>query len=141
MKLCSQEFRLFSGAFVLAALLTLSPRQASAQWPALTTPDAQRNALNAFRSAFDFLQDATRSAPSYGPQGAGNLWGNFDSVRGSYNALKQTLTPDQLAKGANALAELDAGLDIIQEAFANYENDLAAGRAMHAALRDLCEVL
>jgi hypothetical protein len=46
-----------------------------------------------------------------------------------------------LQKGANALAELDAGLDIINEAFTNYQNDVAAGREGRTALRDMCEVL
>ena len=39
------------------------------------------------------------------------------------------------------IAELGAGLDIIQEAFTNYRDDLAAGRSPAVALNDLCQVL
>jgi hypothetical protein len=51
------------------------------------------------------------------------------------------LTPQQLAYGANDLEELNAGLDIIQEAFDNYQEDVAGGRAADAALAKLCRVL
>jgi hypothetical protein len=39
------------------------------------------------------------------------------------------------------LAELDAGLDIIQEAFANYQQDLAAGQAFGPTMHNLCRVV
>jgi len=39
------------------------------------------------------------------------------------------------------LAELEAGQDILQEAFGNYQADLAARRPMSSALRNLCQVL
>jgi hypothetical protein len=43
----------------------------------------------------------------------------FQAVRDQYNGFKSTLTPQQLASSTNQLAELDAGLDIIQKAFTN----------------------
>jgi hypothetical protein len=43
--------------------------------------------------------------------------------------------------GANDLAELNAGLDIIQEAFTNYEEDIAGGRPAGPALEKMCRVL
>jgi hypothetical protein len=46
-----------------------------------------------------------------------------------------------LAQGANDLAELDAGLGIIQEAFNNYQEAVAAGQNANSALRDMCQVL
>src|SRR5258707_916163 len=64
-----------------------------------------------------------------------------DAQRNAYNALKHTLNPQQSANGGNAIAELDAGLDILQEAFGNFQNDLAAGRSANVALRDMCQVL
>jgi hypothetical protein len=128
---------------LIVSIAILAPSLAHAQWPyaSSTSPDAQRNALNALRSQMSFFQNATRTASSYGQQGYGNVQGQFQGVRDAYNALKQTLTPQQSANGANAIAELDAGLDILQEAFTNFQNDLAAGRQASMALRDMCEVL
>jgi len=127
----------------VCGLKVLSPRFASAQWPgqASTTPDAQRNALGQVRSEINWLQNATRTSASYGEQGYGNVWERFQSVRGAYAGLKQTLNPHQLTAGGNALAELDAGLDIIQEAFDNFRTDVAGGRPVNTALRDMCQVL
>ena len=89
----------------------------------------------------DWFQNATRTAPSYGAAGYGNVWQNFQALRDSYNGLKQTLSPQQLANGANSLAELDAGLDIIAEAFTYYQEDVAAGQNPISALRNMCRVL
>lgn len=128
---------------VIAVFLSLSTLTALAQWPygSPTTPDAQRNALSVVRSQAGFLDNATRTAPNFGAQGADNVWQQFQAFRGAYAALKQTLTPQQAAQGANALAELDAGLDIIQEAFPNYQDAVASGQPANAALREMCQVL
>jgi len=104
------------------------------------TPTAQRNALAAVRSQVNWLQNATRTA-SAGSQGFANLWQQFQSVRGAYHGFTLTLNSRQLAQGANDLAELDAGLGIIQEAFSNHEDAIAAGASPVSALRDLCEIL
>src|SRR6516162_6331115 len=117
-------------SLLLAAIAVLAPGLAFAQYnyAPFTTPDAQRNALNALRAQLNYFQNATRSAPNYGVQGYDSVLDQFQGFREAYNGFKQTLTPQQLARGANALAELDAGLDIIAEAFTNFQNDLAAGR-------------
>lgn len=110
--------------------------------PVPTTPQAQRNALTNLRSRVDWLQSATRTAPNYAAgSGIDNLWQQFQMLRGSYTAFKATLNLRQLTEGANELAELDAGLDIIQEAFGNYQEDVASGRSVSVALRDTCQVL
>jgi len=129
---------------LLVALSVLSPLLLFAQWPFApqTTPDAQRSALNSVRTQVNWLKNATRTASNFaGAQGYGNVRQQFDGLRGAYNGLKQTLNPHQLSYGANDLAELDAGLDIIQEAFVNFEQDVAAGRPVDPALRDMCQVL
>src|SRR5262245_4595723 len=102
---------LFCWNLLFACLAILFARTASAQWPFAppTTPGSQRNALNALRSQINTFQSATRTAPNYGENGYGGVWNQFQGLRGAYGGLKQTLTPQQLAKGANALAELDAG--------------------------------
>ena len=137
------EQRLLGALIVCAGLMPLCPPQITAQWPfpPPTTRDAQRNALNAVKAQINWLQNATRTASSYGAQGVGNVWGTYQDLLQSYNAFKATLNPQQLAQGANALAELDAGLDIIQEAFSNYQQDVAAGQLASHALGNMCQVL
>lgn len=105
------------------------------------TPDAQRNALGAVRSQVSWVQNSTRTASSYGEHGSEYVWQAFQGLRQAYGALTQTLTPQQLNQGANSLAELSAGLDIIQEVFANYEQDVASGRPVGVALADLGQVM
>lgn len=128
---------------IILGCLLLTPLVGLSQWPygSPTTPDAQRNALSAVRSQAGFLDNATRTAPNFGAQGADNVWQQFQALRGAYVALKQTLTPQQATQGANALAELDAGLDIIQEVFPNYQDAVASGQPANSALREMCQVL
>ena len=123
---------------LLGGIAMFAPPRASAQWG---SPNDQRNALNGLRTQLNFFQNATRTASNYGEQGYGNMWGQFQSLRGTYSEFRRTLSPHQLERGGNAMAELDAGLDIIQEAFTIYQNDIAAGRNGNAALRDMCQVL
>jgi len=143
MNLYSRRSFLFGCLCFVAGLKLLSPPLASAQIPYPTQPtaDAQRNTSSQVRSQISWLQNATRTAPSYGEQGVGQVAERFQSVRGAYESFKQTLGPRQLADGGNALAELDAGLNIIQESFENFRTDVADGRSVNSALRDLCQVL
>ncbi len=104
-------------------------------------PQAQRSALSAVRSQVGWVQNATKTAANYGPQGCGNIRQAFDGLRQAYSAFKNTMNQKQLAYGANELAELDAGLDIIQEAFVNFEEDLAAGQPYGPALSNLCRIV
>ncbi len=135
--------------FTAAMLSSTGPLPAQAPWPFAPppplpvprTPDAQRNQLNNLRTQVGWLQNATRSASSQMTGAVDMLWQQFQIVRVSFNTLKRTLTPAQLTYGANELAELDAGLNIIQEVFGYYQDDLAAGRAPSAALKDLCNYL
>jgi hypothetical protein len=46
-----------------------------------------------------------------------------------------------LTSGANQLAELDAGLDIIQEAFTDYQTAVANGQSSNTASANLRQVL
>ena len=134
--------RHFLWLLILTACLLPSPAS-HAQWgiPVPTNPNAQRNALGGLRSQITYFQNSAMNAPNYGAQGYDNVNAAFQSLRGAYGGLKQTLNLQQQSRGANALAELDAGLDIIQEAFANFQNDVAAGRDARVALREMCEVL
>ena len=86
------------------------------------------------------MQNATRTAGNF-TDGVGLVWQQFQYLRASYEGFTATLNPQQLANGANELAELSAGLDILQESFANYQNDVGGGRSANAALAELCQVL
>jgi hypothetical protein len=101
---------------------------------------AQRAALNDVRAQVGWLQNATRTASRY-PSGVDMLWQQFQALRNSYVNFSLTLTPGQISAGANDLAELSAGLDILQESFSNYQGDLANGRAPATALAELCQIL
>jgi hypothetical protein len=114
--------------------------RAQAPFGSTGTPTDQRSALGAVRSQVNWLQNATRTAPN-GTQGYGQLWQQFQALREAYIGLTATLNSQQLAKGANDFAELDAGLGIIQEAFTNYQEAITAGQPATSAFHDMCEIL
>jgi len=111
--------------------------------PVQTSAGGQRSAMGAVRSQVTALKNATRTAPNFlsGGSGHGLLWQEFESLRSAFSGLLQTLNARQASDGANEFAELNGGLDIIQEAFSNYQNDVDSGRSPNRALDDLCQVL
>ena len=125
---------------LFALFATPSTRPALSQNVA-ATPDAQRNALNAVRSQARSLYNATQIARNYGDNGVQIVWEQFQLLRNRYNAFTATLSPSQAAKCGNEWAELSAGLDIIQQVFGKYRQDLAAGRTTATAVSDMCRVL
>jgi hypothetical protein len=134
-----------TGLMLLLVLGFNYPRliHAQAPWgfPSPTTPMAQRNALNILRSQVTFFQNSTITAPNYLGDAYGMVWQQFQSLRGAYNAFKATLNPQQWSYGANEFAELDAGLDIIQEAFGDYQADVASGQSSSSAFYRMCQDL
>jgi len=132
---------LIVGLSLLACFGALQPVSVPAQsaFNSATTARAQRNALNSVRTQVGWLQNSTRTASNYRDQGYGNMWRSFQDLRWEYVALTQTLTPQQSEYGANDLAELNTGLDILQEAFDNYRKNVAAGHS--AALANLSRIL
>jgi hypothetical protein len=143
MKRFLRNYRRFGGALPLVILTTLLLQPAFGQWPfgVPVTPQAQRNALSAVKSQVGWVQNATQVAPNYGAQGYGNVLQSFEGLREAYRVFKSTLNPQQQAYGANQLAELDAGLEIISEAFTNYQEDVSGGRPPGPALRNMCRVM
>jgi hypothetical protein len=132
------------GLVVSLALLWANLVYAQAPWPyaAQTTPMAQRNAMNLVVNQVSWFQNATRTASSYaGGGGYGLLVQQFQAVRDQYSGFKSTLNPQQLSSGANQVAELDSGLDIIQEAFADYQNAVANGQSDSSAFSNMRQVL
>ena len=109
--------------------------------PVPTTPTAQRNALNLLRSQVNSLCNATQVAPSYATGSYGLVLQQFQLLRRTFNDFRATLPPDKVAMAANDLAELGSGLDILQEGFSGYLQDVAAGRSPTAAFQTLCDDL
>jgi len=137
-------FRSFGlGLLACLAVLSASVVYTQAQWmpsPA-TTPMAQRNAMNLLVNQVGWFQNTTRTASAYRGGGYEMLTQQFQAVRDQYNGLKSTLNPMQLNSGANQLAELDSGLAIIQEAFADYQNAVANGQSQFSAFSNMSRVL
>jgi len=106
-----------------------------------TNPMAQRNALNLLLNQVNLFQNAAKSASSYPGGGYGLLVQQFQTVRDQYNGFKSTLATQQLASSAKQLAELDAGLDIIQQAFTDYQTAVANGQSGNTASANLRKVL
>ena len=134
----------------LVALMVLSVGLLCAQvpWgyppppgPTPNTPMAQQNAQSTVQSQVGWFQNSTRSASSYGDGGYGMVWQQFQMLQGAYNAFKATLTRQQLSAGANEWAELDAGLGILEEAFTNYQQEVADGQSSATAFSEMCQVL
>ena len=125
------------------ALLWANVVYAQAPWPFAppTTPMAQRNAMNLVVNQVNWFQNATRTASSYNGGGYGLLVQQFQAVRDQYAGFKSTLSPQQLNSGGNQLAELDSGLDIIQEAFTDYQSAVANGQSDSSAFANMKQVL
>ena len=145
MKFISSKLTLPRGLGVLVSLAVLWASvvctQAQLPFAPPTSPMAQRNALNLLLNEVNWFQNAARSASSYPDGGYGLLVHEFQAVRDQYNGFKSTLTPQQLASSANQLAELGAGLDIIQKAFTDYQTAVANGQSSNTASANLRQVL
>jgi len=128
---------------VSLTLLNAEVELALAQWPfaAPTTPMAQGNSMNLVLNQINLFLNATRTGSANYANGYGLLAQQFQAVRNQYAGFKSTLTPQQLNVGANQIAELDAGLDIIQEAFTDYQTAVANGQSGRTAFANMCQVL
>ena len=109
--------------------------------PTPNTAMAQQNAQRSVQSQVNWFQNSTQSASNYGGGGYGMVWQQFQTLQGAYNAFKATLNPQQLSSGANKLAELDAGLGVLEEAFTNYTQDVTDGQSSASAFNNMCQVL
>jgi len=133
---------LIASVWILTNLL--APCDVRGQPPRFTpppTPESQRNALNFLRGQVDWFRTAAQNAPRFGTGRYGMVWGRFLNVREAYRAFQRTLPPLQLRTVANVLAALDAGLDILQEGFIDYQQDVGSGRIANAAFRSMSQAL
>ena len=145
MKFISSKLALPRGLGLLVSLAVLwaSVVYTQAQLPFAppTTPMAQRNAMNLVLNQVNWFQTATRTASSYTGGGYGLLVQQFQAVRTQYTGFKSTLTPEQLSSSASQLAKLDAGLDIIQQAFTGYQTAVANEHSSNTAAANLRQTL
>jgi hypothetical protein len=147
MKFMSSKLALPLGLGLLGSLAVLwaSVNYAQAQWPYAPPPPpsamGQRNAMNLVLNQVNWFQNATRTSSSLNGNSYGLLVQQFQGVRDQYSGFKGTLNPQQLASSANQLAELDSGLHIIQEAFADYQTAVANGQSSNTASVNLRQVL
>ena len=129
MKFISSKLALPRGLGLLVSLAAFWASvvyiQAQLPFAPPTNPMAQHNALNLLLNQVSWFRNAARIASSNPGGGYGLLVQQFQAVRDQYNGFKSTLTPQQLASSANQLAELDAGLEIIQQAFTDYQTAVA----------------
>jgi len=95
----------------------------------------------AVRTQADWLRSATRTSTSLATGADTVMWRRLQSLRRTYAAFKASLTPAQLQSGAHDLAELNAGLDILEQPFHKYHLDLEAGRRQSQAFNELRRVV
>jgi hypothetical protein len=145
MKSLTKKLVLPAALGLLVSLAAFYSNRVSAQapWPFAppTTPMAQRNSMNLVVNQVSWFQNATRTASAYNGSGYGLLVQQFQAVRDQYAGFKSTLNPQQLNAGANLVAELDSGLDIIQEAFTDYQTAVANGQSNSSAFSNMSRVL
>ena len=136
-------FRKFTLPFGTLAVLWASVLHIQAQTPfePPTTPMAQRNAMNLVVNQANLFQNATGSASSYAGLGYGLLVRQIQALRNQYGAFVSTLTLEQLASGASQLAELEAGLEMIEGAFSDSLTAVANGQSSNTASAHLRRVL
>ena len=141
MQKIARPYRLTAAAALFASLVGLLAVQA--QWPSVRADNstAQRNAMNLVLNQLKWFHSTTRTAGSYVGGGYGNLVQQFQAVEAKWAGFKATLTAQQLEAGGNEVAELDAGLEIIADAFADYGTAVASGQSEVTAFSNLRQVL
>jgi ABC-type phosphate transport system substrate-binding protein len=137
--------RMIGAKLALAVVLTAPLAAAlgaptSADFPAWTSPETQRSALNELRMQASRLGAGTGQAVG-SSLGANLVRLRFDELREAYARFKSALDPAQSSRGANDLSDLDAGLAIIESAFTVYRNQVADGWAEDDPLRNLRQTL
>ena len=150
-------------AIVLAAWwLAFAPAPAKAQFapwaggpplPFLQGPDLASTLRNGAQMASDqscltaqFAKDMGRRARSAGYL-MQNLWTDyqnleihFQNLRTTFNALGELALQLQSPRAANAAAELQAGLNIISEAFVPVQQEMQAGALNRDTVLRMCQV-
>lgn len=128
-------------AFLVVALTNPTSLDAQFSAPQFSGPDAPMNALNALRNQINWFQNMTQTAPNLPTSGFSELWQQFQLLQSAFATFQSSLTPTQLQTSANDMAELGSGLQIITEAFTDYQNEANSGSSSSYSFRNLCQVL
>ena len=155
---------LVGGTAMAALWLVLAPLPATAQavspWPAsmplpfLQGPTLGTTLRNGAQAASDQARRTAQCAKEMGyrARSAGyqmqNLWTDyqnlevqFQNLRATFNAVGELALQLQSPRAANAAAELQAGLDIISEAFTPVQQEIQASTLNRDTVLRMCEVL
>lgn len=159
------QFRYSTCVFGIAALvLAAAPSPATAQivagWPVGTPlpivqgPTLAATLRNAVQASSDQARFVAQTATDMGRRARGasyqmqnlsndyqTLQFHFQNLRATFNVAGELALQLQSARAANAAAELDAGLNIISEAFAPVQQELQAGAANRDTVINMCQVL
>ncbi len=144
MNSCIKKLIPYSTLAISACLVLSSANRLSAQppWPfaPVMPPMAQSQAMNLVLNQVSWFQNATRRRSSPDSD-HGFLVQQYQAVRDQFGGFRRTLSPHQLDVGATQWAELQAGLDIIQEAFTDYQTAVANGQSSQSAYANMCKVM
>jgi len=128
-------------ALMLAGLIAVSFSNSLDAQFSTATPDNQSDAISAVKFAVSSLESITSNAGTFDTGQYQMVWRQFQALRQEYYGLKATLSQQQLQNGANQWAELDSGLDILQESFSDYQSDVNNGQDAMWAFKNMCQVL
>lgn len=147
-------------AWMLAAASSPAIAQIVAGWPVATPlpivqgPTLAATLRNAVQASSDQARFVAQTATEMGRRARGasyqmqnlsndyqSLQYHFQNLRATFNVAGELALQLQSARAANAAAELDAGLNIISEAFAPVQQELQAGAASRDTVINMCQVL
>lgn len=152
---------MFGMAVLGLAMVPLPAKaQAVSPWPAgmpppfLQAPTPADTLRNGVQTASDQARLAAQAATEMGRRARGvayqmqNLWNDyqlleiqFQNLRTTFHAVAELALQLQSARAANAAAELEAGLNIISEAFAPVQQEMQAGTLNRDTVQRMCQVL
>ncbi|HMP84803.1 MAG TPA: hypothetical protein PKA41_19085 [Verrucomicrobiota bacterium] len=130
-------------ALVLAVVGVVLPMASRAQIIMGSPPDtdAQRNDMQNVKIQTRSLVNACNQGFNDASDPYQYVLYNFNSLRAQYNLFRNTMTSQQVSRAANEWSELDSGLDILAEAFSDYQEQTPAGTFNVSAFRNMCSVL
>lgn len=92
--------------------------------------DSQRNAMDSVLGAGDILCGQAMAVSRSPDMRMDQILQKFDDLRASYMNFKTTLTPQQLSYAAAEIADLDSGLQIINELFTSNPQEAVTGQTL-----------
>ena len=137
-----------------ATAQAVSPGPAGMPPPFLQGPTLADTLRNGVQTASDQSRFTAQFAKDMGQRARGvayqvqNLWNDyknleiqFQNLRTTFHAVAELALQLQSARAANAAAELEAGLNIISEAFTPMQQDIQAGTFNPDTIQRMCGAL